>query len=482
MRYARLHFEEGLLRAGFRPEGQGWTGTIRHEKEETEVHIALPVSFPFQVPKVAPTDFEAVPWSWHRNSDGSLCLVAEHDHFDLWWQDVSSLLRHVSDWFTQANLGWPEDEPMLDLERYYSHSADNRLYLYEELGSLKGSPVLFRQRKNATMVLRPGPRPRKTSKQHQTRYGRIVDVGVLEIPPRSWPELADLLDASDLLERDIRNGKLEIIVICYRRGTRESVVMLEAFPTSSGDIQLRSLTSAPSADGPRSLRSGLLAPQLGQCRVAIVGLGAVGSFTADLLVRSGVRHLTLIDGDVVKPGNLVRHLVGPRMIGMEKVAAVKEHLVAGGNIAPECIEINNLPLFHGDEAFVAIREHDLVVNATADFATTALLHTAAHSLSKHILSTTIQGDGSTYRVDVLPPLPGVPSHPPTRLTAKASVHEFFEPGCGSPVSSTPPDAVYEAAAVTARHAVGLLVGQPIDPAGVIRNIDSPQSKSREKPS
>ena len=38
-------------------------------------------------------------------------------------------------------------------------------------------------------------------------------------------------------------------------------------------------------------------PVLGQARIAVVGLGGVGSYVAESLCRSGVGHLLLIDAD-----------------------------------------------------------------------------------------------------------------------------------------------------------------------------------------
>ncbi|MBP7636900.1 MAG: tRNA threonylcarbamoyladenosine dehydratase [Kiritimatiellae bacterium] len=44
-------------------------------------------------------------------------------------------------------------------------------------------------------------------------------------------------------------------------------------------------------------------------RVALFGLGGVGSFTAEALARAGVGHLLLVDGDNVASSNLNRQLV-----------------------------------------------------------------------------------------------------------------------------------------------------------------------------
>ena len=50
------------------------------------------------------------------------------------------------------------------------------------------------------------------------------------------------------------------------------------------------------------------AHRLGQAHVAIVGIGGVGSWSAEALARSGVGTLTLIDLDVVAESNVNRQI------------------------------------------------------------------------------------------------------------------------------------------------------------------------------
>ena len=41
-----------------------------------------------------------------------------------------------------------------------------------------------------------------------------------------------------------------------------------------------------------------------QTRVIIFGVGGVGSWCAEALVRTGIGHLTIVDSDVVCPSNI----------------------------------------------------------------------------------------------------------------------------------------------------------------------------------
>lgn len=48
--------------------------------------------------------------------------------------------------------------------------------------------------------------------------------------------------------------------------------------------------------------------KLNQAKVLVVGLGGVGSYAAEALVRAGLGHITIIDGDVVDATNKNRQL------------------------------------------------------------------------------------------------------------------------------------------------------------------------------
>lgn len=63
-----------------------------------------------------------------------------------------------------------------------------------------------------------------------------------------------------------------------------------------------------------------------KARVAIAGLGGLGSNIAVMLARTGVGHLHLIDFDVVEPSNLNRQQYFIEHLGMYKTEAMKELL------------------------------------------------------------------------------------------------------------------------------------------------------------
>ncbi|MCH5216149.1 MAG: tRNA threonylcarbamoyladenosine dehydratase [Muribaculaceae bacterium] len=80
-------------------------------------------------------------------------------------------------------------------------------------------------------------------------------------------------------------------------------------------------------DGMRKMR---------EAKVIIFGVGGVGSWCAESLVRSGIKNLTIVDSDCVCASNINRQLMATtHTIGEVKVMALKERLhtiMPGANI------------------------------------------------------------------------------------------------------------------------------------------------------
>lgn len=74
--------------------------------------------------------------------------------------------------------------------------------------------------------------------------------------------------------------------------------------------------------------------KLKEARVAIFGIGGVGSFTVEALVRSGVGNIDVFDDDKVCLTNINRQLIATRKtIGKHKVEVIKDRIL---EINPNC--------------------------------------------------------------------------------------------------------------------------------------------------
>ena len=68
---------------------------------------------------------------------------------------------------------------------------------------------------------------------------------------------------------------------------------------------------------------------IGEKKVIIFGVGGVGSWCAESLVRSGIQKLTIVDSDRVCITNINRQLMATtKTVGQVKVEALKERLLA----------------------------------------------------------------------------------------------------------------------------------------------------------
>lgn len=69
--------------------------------------------------------------------------------------------------------------------------------------------------------------------------------------------------------------------------------------------------------------------RIGEKRVIIFGVGGVGSWCAESLIRSGIRKLTIVDSDRVCITNINRQLMATtKTVGQVKVDALKERLLS----------------------------------------------------------------------------------------------------------------------------------------------------------
>jgi len=80
--------------------------------------------------------------------------------------------------------------------------------------------------------------------------------------------------------------------------------------------------------------------RLARSHVVVVGFGAVGSFAAEALVRSGIGHVRIMDADVYEPTNMNRQLgADTDSMGQAKVEVGGRHLKKiNPGLDLECVE------------------------------------------------------------------------------------------------------------------------------------------------
>lgn len=120
-------------------------------------------------------------------------------------------------------------------------------------------------------------------------------------------------------------------------GSPEDIVILNGFQIdedcelSNGDtLTLIQNGVMPDAEELESMMMARHSPnvhnKIKKGKVAIAGLGGLGSNIAVMLARIGVGQLLLVDFDVVEPSNLNRQCYYVRHLGMAKTDALKEQI------------------------------------------------------------------------------------------------------------------------------------------------------------
>lgn len=95
--------------------------------------------------------------------------------------------------------------------------------------------------------------------------------------------------------------------------------------------------------------------------ILLFGIGGVGGYVAEGLVRSGIGSITLVDNDVISKSNINRQIIATtETIGKDKVSAAKERML---KINPQCSVITKKLFFTPDTSEINFSEYDYVIDA-----------------------------------------------------------------------------------------------------------------------
>ena len=130
---------------------------------------------------------------------------------------------------------------------------------------------------------------------------------------------------------------------------------------------------------------GMFSSHFQKSRIALVGLGAIGSMLAESLARSGVTVLGLWDNDTIEPGNICRSTYMLSDLGENKAIALKKRIqlinpflkpkeiVSKGNWlyrnANDCTYIggsfyNNINYDDQEKSLKSIENYDMIIDCT----------------------------------------------------------------------------------------------------------------------
>lgn len=130
-------------------------------------------------------------------------------------------------------------------------------------------------------------------------------------------------------------------------------------------------------------------------KMLLVGAGCVGASVAEILVRSGIYNLTIIDSDIFEIGNLSRHVLNVGNIGELKELSLCSYL---NSLNPHAnIEVINDTLAI-DEEFktnIALDEYDIIIDCTGENSVLDIFQKADFRKS-HIIASISVGLGAKH--------------------------------------------------------------------------------------
>ncbi len=134
--------------------------------------------------------------------------------------------------------------------------------------------------------------------------------------------------------------------------------------------------------------------------VAVFGLGGVGSFTAEALVRAGVGKLLLVDCDTISESNINRQLIALHStVGQSKAEVMAQR---AADINPAVAAIPYVLRYAEDTADkISLESCDYIIDAVDSVSAKLLLAEEAQRLGKPILSCMGTGnklDPSAFRL------------------------------------------------------------------------------------
>lgn len=93
-------------------------------------------------------------------------------------------------------------------------------------------------------------------------------------------------------------------------------------------------------------------------KILLVGIGGVGGYTLESLIRSGFKNISIIDGDVISDSNLNRQIIA-------KTTNINKSKVAEAKI--RCLEINPSANIKTIETFLTIDNFNDYINEEYDY-------------------------------------------------------------------------------------------------------------------
>jgi hypothetical protein len=412
--------------------------------------------WPFRHPRIFVEGMAA----HHVNSQGEVCLWQEGDP-SLQWTTLAGFERRAADWVIAAELGFPDD-PTFDAHLYFARTRPG-FATVELLRLARSGQPGYKGRLagawNADGTVLALGKPSQGGDVKGSWYFVSLDGA----PPRDFDSLRAVLTDKQrrfltARLRDLAVGEERVVLLIWEeRGVHNALVL--CLRQEPGRLVASAIEVAPTDIAYLARRAGPDFDALQAKRVVILGVGAIGSNAALRLAECGVGSLTLVDGEPLRPSNIVRHVAPRTAVGWNKAEATKL-------LAPERVPWTAVKHFEGktwepDGLRTYIRQGDLVVDTTGVAGFAPMLSVICEDLEHPLVSAALFREGAVARVRRQARVGDSPIYgraEDERYPRIPAGEERFglEPGCSAPVNNASPAAVAAAAALATMVVVDAL--------------------------
>ena len=406
----------------------------------------------------------------HASADGVVCLWSEEDaSFE--WTTWGSLSSRAEAWCERTRSGFRQVDLALDAFIGFEHRDYSAIATLDSGQLLSGVAQDGKHQRIHGVVENAGC----VISLHAGRgvggalTGRLFYRAELAAPPRTRSEFEAALTARQLarfredLARSVPGEPpMALVVLAWHRSGLADLLVLRVL-SADGEQRLASMEPAPRDQRALRLRAGPDSEALSRSHVVVFGAGAIGSQIALLLGECGVGNLQLVDGDRLRPGNVVRHVAGRHAIGWHKVVATEIEL---SSHAPWTVVKTQAATVQGpDDIRSLIARSNAVVDATGSWSFQEQVARVAHDVAVPLVSVALYRGGAIGRVRRQAPgdraiwertgALGYAVIPPDAAEGEFSL----ETGCSAPVSNASPAAVTAVAALGAQVLSDCLTGR-----------------------
>ena len=358
---------------------RGWELDFASDPEiGLSVRILLPKSFPYARPLVAVSADHFLRWP-HIEEDGVVCALPLsatidpysplvltqyilnqallaikqgmlglniddfRDEFYSYWNRLCSpdsvrVISTITDlgssctvsaWYGKRMIVIGDSKDTVDtwMNHRFGHSAEKRLY---ETASLINIPQALvpdeypRRMSDVEKVIPQLDAKTRAVLLDQLTSEKARGLVIFNAPTTNGPALA-AIRCSPPLRKNIYGHKTNVLQNGFRSGRVPASLRLTRYLRHAPAPKTMKVERAD-AKWIHGRETDSRAQTLSSKRVALIGVGSIGSFVAELLAASGVGDLTLIDEDRLRFANASRHVLGVDSKGAYKSAAVAELL------------------------------------------------------------------------------------------------------------------------------------------------------------